>query len=64
MVSGSKSAKGKESHEIQLFSNKVKQLKFKPISEVAYKNDPIGALPSFLINLSWFRMLKNVIITK
>ena len=44
MASDSKSAKGKESHEHQLVSNEVKQPKFKPIPEVAYKNDPIGAL--------------------
>ena len=35
---------GKESHEIQLVSNEVKQPEFRPIPEVAYKNDPAGAL--------------------
>ena len=44
MASGSKSIKGKESHEIQLVSNEVKQPEFRPIPEVAYKNDPVGAL--------------------
>ena len=44
MASSSRSAKGKESHEIQLVSNKVKQPKFRPILEVAYKTDPAGAL--------------------
>ena len=44
MASGSKSTKVKESHEIQLVSNEVKQLEFRPILEVAYKNDPAGAL--------------------
>ena len=44
MASGSKSAKGKESHEIELVSNEVKQPDFRPIPEVAYKNDPAGAL--------------------
>ena len=44
MASSPKSAKGKESHEIQLVSNEVKQPKFKPIPEVAYKNDPTSAL--------------------
>ena len=44
MASGSKSAKGKESHEIQLVSNEVKQPKSKPILEVSYKNDSTSAL--------------------
>ena len=44
MASSSKSTKGKESHEIQLVSNEVKQPEFRPIPEVAYKNDPAGAL--------------------
>ena len=35
---------GKESHEIQLVSNEVKQPKFKPIPEVAYLNDPTSVL--------------------
>ena len=34
----------KDSLEIQLVSNEVKQPKFKPIPKVAYKNDPVGAL--------------------
>ena len=48
MASGSKSTKGKESHEIQLVSNEVKQPEFKPIPKVAYKNDPAGALSMIL----------------
>ena len=44
MAYGSRETKEKESHEIQLVSNEVKQLEFKPIREVAYKNDPIGTL--------------------
>ena len=48
MASSYKSAQGKGSHKIQLVSNQVKQLEFKPISKVAYKNDPIGALSAIL----------------
>ena len=44
MPSGSKTTKGKDSHELQLVSNEVKQPEFKPIPVVAYKNDPAGAL--------------------
>lgn len=44
MAFGSKTTKWKESHEIQLVSNEVKQLEFKPIPKVAYKNDLAGAL--------------------
>ena len=44
MVSASKTTKVKDSHEVQLVSNEVKQLEFKPIPEIAYKNDPTGAL--------------------
>ena len=44
MASSSKSTKVNESHEIQLVSNEVKQPNFRPIPEVAYKNDPVGAL--------------------
>ena len=44
MASSFGSTKGKESHEIQLVSNKVKQPKFRPILEVAYKTDLAGAL--------------------
>lgn len=44
MASGSGTTKGLESHEVQLVSNEVKQPKFKPIPEVAYKNDPAGPL--------------------
>ena len=38
--------KGKDSLEIQLVSNEVKQPKFKPIPKVSYKNDLVGALSS------------------
>ena len=44
MESSSKSAQGKESHEVQLVCNEVKQPEFKPIPEVGYKNDPASAL--------------------
>ena len=44
MALGSKMGKGKDSLEIQLVSNEVKKPEFKPIPEVAYKNDPAGAL--------------------
>ena len=48
MASSSRSAKGKEIHEIQLVSNEVKQPEFRPIPEVAYKNDLVGALSAIL----------------
>ena len=44
MAFSSKSTKQKESHEIQLVSNEVKQPEFRPIPEVAYKTDHAGAL--------------------
>ena len=44
MASASRVAKDKEIHEIQLVNNEVKQPEFRPIPEVAYKNDPAGAL--------------------
>ena len=44
MASGSKKIEDKELFEVQLVSNEVKQLDFHPILEVAYKNDPTGAL--------------------
>ena len=44
MASGSKTTKGKDGHEIQLVSNEFKQLEFKPIPEITYKNDLVGAL--------------------
>ena len=44
MASGSKTTLRKESHEIQLVRNEVNQPEFRPIPEVAYKNDPAGAL--------------------
>ena len=44
MASSSKNPKEKEGFEVQLVSNEVKQLDFRPILEVAYKNDPTDAL--------------------
>lgn len=44
MASASRVTKEREIHEIQLVSNEVKQPEFRPIPEVAYKNDPAGAL--------------------
>ena len=44
MAFGSKTTKGKESHEIQIVSKEFKQPEFKPIPKVAYKNDPLGTL--------------------
>ena len=44
MASSSKNYKGKESHEVQLVSNEVKQPKFIPIPKVAQKNDPTDML--------------------
>ena len=44
MTSSSKNPKDKESFEVQIVSNEVKQPNFKAIPEVAYKNDLIGAL--------------------
>lgn len=51
MESSSKSSKGKDSLEIQLVSNDVKQLEFKPIPEVAYKNNPVGVLSAIPNNV-------------
>ena len=44
MAFNSKMGKGKDNLEIQLVSNEVKQPEFKPIPQVAYKNDPTSAL--------------------
>lgn len=44
MASSSKNPKGEEGHEVYLVSNEVKQHKFRPILEVAYKNDLASAL--------------------
>ena len=44
MASSSQLAKEKETFEVQLISNEVKQPYFKVIPKVAYKNDPAGAL--------------------
>ena len=48
MASGSKNMKEKETFEVQLVRNEVRQLDFKAIPEVAYKNDPAGALSMIL----------------
>ena len=47
MTSISKILKDKEPFKVQLVSKEVKQLEFKPIPKVAYKNDPINALSTF-----------------
>ena len=44
MASSSQPKKEKTTFEVKLISNEVKQLEFKAIPEVAYKNDPTGAL--------------------
>ena len=44
MASSSQQVKGKIMFEVQLVRNEVKQLVFKAILEVAYKNDPASAL--------------------
>lgn len=48
MASSSKNTKDKEGHKVQLVSNEVKQPEFRPILEVAYKNDPVNALSIIL----------------
>ena len=48
MASTPKTTKGKETHEVQLVSNEVKQPKFKPIPKVTYKNNPVGTLSIIL----------------
>ena len=44
MASSSQQVKGNTTFEVQLVRNEVKQLNFKAILEVAYKNDTVGAL--------------------
>lgn len=44
MVSSSKNPKDRETFEVQLVNNEVKQLDFRAILEVAYKNDLTCAL--------------------
>lgn len=44
MASSSRDSKGKGDHEVQLVRNEVNQPDFRPIPEVAYRNDPAGAL--------------------
>ena len=44
MALSSKDPKEKRDYEVQLVSNEVKKPDFCPIPEVAYKNDPVGAL--------------------
>ena len=59
MASRSKNTKGKESHEVQLANKKVKQLEFKPIPEVTYKNDPTGALSIILAKVVMVQDVKK-----
>lgn len=59
MASSSKSRKGKEGLEIQLVSNEVKQHEFKPILEVAYKNDLTGALSVILDKVVMVQDVRN-----
>ena len=44
MASNSQQVKGKTNFEVQLVRNEVKQPEFKPIPEVAYKDDITRAL--------------------
>ena len=44
MASNSKNVEGKEVLNIYLVRNEVKQLMFKAIPNIAYKNDPFGTL--------------------
>ena len=48
MASSSKSVKEKETFEVQLVSNEVKQPGFKAIPDIAYKQDPSDALSMIL----------------
>ena len=48
MASSSKSVKEKETFEVQLVSNEVKQPDFKAILDIAYKQDPSSALSMIL----------------
>ena len=57
MASSSKTTKGKECHEFQLVNNEVKQPEFKPIPQLAYKNDLAGAL---LVILAKVVMVQDV----
>ena len=62
MASSSKNPKGKESHEVQLVRNEVKQPKFRPIPKVSYKNDPASVLsiiPSKVVMLQDVRKCYN-----
>ena len=51
MASSSQQVKGKTMFEVQIVRNEVKQLEFKAILEVAYKNDPAGALSMILVKV-------------
>ena len=51
MESGSKNVEGKEFLHVQLVSNEVKQPIFKAIPNIAYKQDPSGALSMILPNV-------------
>ena len=48
MASSSKNPKEEEGFEVQFLSNEVKQLDFRPILEVSYKNHPTSTLSIIL----------------
>ena len=48
MASSSKSVKEKDTYEVQLVSNEVKQPNLKDIPDIAYKKDLPGALSIIL----------------
>ena len=48
MGSSSRNVKEKETFEVQLVSNEVKQPNFKAILEISYKQDPSGMLSMIL----------------
>ena len=64
MASNSQQVKGKIKFEVQLVSKKVKQPKFKAIPEVAYKDDPAGALLMIPPKVLMIQMCKNAIIAR
>ena len=62
MASSSRKTQEKEPFEVKLVSNEVKQPNFRPILEVAYKNDPIGALsiiPPKVVMVQYVRRCYN-----
>ena len=48
MASSSRNPKDKEPFEVQQVIKEVKQLDFKPLPELAYKDDPTSALSIIL----------------